>query len=216
MIQKIETKKRLNGHADEGNGAVNGSSSPPGARTAAGAGIVVTDLSLTPIAVDPGAADILSGASPEDLNETVASASIRLPPEVLEFVTSRQSDGNNPGETTFRSNGAQYTCRVYQIDSDRTSLQQPVFVLHFEKGVTSNPTDAVYQVAADYGLTEREQEALVGISLGLTSKELAKRMNISPNTVRAFLRLIMIKMDVSTRGGIVAKILDRAQTREAS
>jgi DNA-binding CsgD family transcriptional regulator len=41
---------------------------------------------------------------------------------------------------------------------------------------------------------------------GLTSKEIAVRMNISPNTVKAFLRLVMVKMKVSTRSGIAGKI----------
>jgi DNA-binding CsgD family transcriptional regulator len=36
-------------------------------------------------------------------------------------------------------------------------------------------------------------------------------MAISPNTVKAFLRLIMIKMGVTTRAGIVAKILDHME-----
>jgi DNA-binding CsgD family transcriptional regulator len=70
-------------------------------------------------------------------------------------------------------------------------------------------SDALDQVATDYRLTDREREALIGISMGLTSKELAVRMNISPNTVKAFLRLIMIKMGTSTRAGIVAKVLDQ-------
>jgi DNA-binding CsgD family transcriptional regulator len=52
-------------------------------------------------------------------------------------------------------------------------------------------------------------EALIGVAMGLTSKELATRMNISPNTVKAFLRLIMIKMGVTTRAGIVGKLFDQ-------
>jgi DNA-binding CsgD family transcriptional regulator len=35
-------------------------------------------------------------------------------------------------------------------------------------------------------------------------------MNISPNTVKAFLRLIMVKMRVSTRSAIVGKALTAA------
>jgi DNA-binding CsgD family transcriptional regulator len=45
--------------------------------------------------------------------------------------------------------------------------------------------------------------------MGLTSKEVATRMNISPNTVTAFLRLIMVKMGVTTRSGIVGKLFDQ-------
>jgi DNA-binding CsgD family transcriptional regulator len=42
---------------------------------------------------------------------------------------------------------------------------------------------------------------------GLSGKEMAIRMNISPNTVKAFVRLIMIKMGVSSRSAIVARAL---------
>jgi DNA-binding NarL/FixJ family response regulator len=42
---------------------------------------------------------------------------------------------------------------------------------------------------------------------GLSSKEIADRMNISSNTVKTFLRLIMIKMGVSSRMAVVRKII---------
>ena len=42
---------------------------------------------------------------------------------------------------------------------------------------------------------------------GLSSKEIAYRMNISPNTVKAFFRLVMLKMEVSNRSGIMGKII---------
>jgi DNA-binding CsgD family transcriptional regulator len=35
---------------------------------------------------------------------------------------------------------------------------------------------------------------------------MADRMKISPNTVKSFLRLVMVKMGVSTRSGILGKI----------
>jgi DNA-binding CsgD family transcriptional regulator len=44
--------------------------------------------------------------------------------------------------------------------------------------------------------------------MGLATKELATRLNISPNTVKAFLRLVMIKMGVATRGEMFAKLLE--------
>ena len=40
-------------------------------------------------------------------------------------------------------------------------------------------------------------------------------MNISPNTVKAFLRLVMIKMGVTSRSRIVAKILSSGAPPEA-
>jgi DNA-binding CsgD family transcriptional regulator len=44
----------------------------------------------------------------------------------------------------------------------------------------------------------------------LTSKEIATRLEISPNTVKAFVRLVMVKMGVTTRSGIVGKLLSQA------
>jgi len=61
------------------------------------------------------------------------------------------------------------------------------------------------QMSERFHLTTREQEVAQFLLQGLTSKEIGMRMQISPNTVKAFLRLIMVKMNVSTRSGIVGK-----------
>jgi DNA-binding CsgD family transcriptional regulator len=45
---------------------------------------------------------------------------------------------------------------------------------------------------------------------GLTSKEIAQEMNISPNTVKSFLKLVMAKVGVSNRTGLVARVFDKA------
>ena len=42
---------------------------------------------------------------------------------------------------------------------------------------------------------------------GLPSKVIADRMNTSPNTVKAFLQMIMIKTGVSSRSAMVSKII---------
>src|SRR5581483_9086523 len=65
---------------------------------------------------------------------------------------------------------------------------------------------AISEIAVRYGLTEREQETLSGICTGLSNKELAVRMQISPNTVKAFVHIIMLKMGVATRAEIAARI----------
>jgi DNA-binding CsgD family transcriptional regulator len=62
------------------------------------------------------------------------------------------------------------------------------------------------EVARRFGLTEREQESVALLVQGLTSKEIASRMKISPNTVKAFVHLAMVKTGVNTRSGIVGKL----------
>jgi DNA-binding NarL/FixJ family response regulator len=63
------------------------------------------------------------------------------------------------------------------------------------------------RVSLKFKLTSREQEVLQYLLQGLDGKAIAKRMSISPNTVKAFLRLIMTKMDVSSRSAVVVKIM---------
>jgi len=181
---------------------------PPNGNTAmrevsavAEAGMVLLDLSLKPIAFDSGAAAILH--DPQESNGEVA---FNLPKEVLETIRSRNPNELSLVKTHFRLGKREYSCRAYLLESHIGTSTLPILALHLERDSSYN--DALNEVIAAYHLTTREQEALRGISIGLTSKELAERMNISPNTVKAFLRLIMIKMGVTTRAGIVAKLLE--------
>ena len=94
------------------------------------------------------------------------------------------------------------------IQASETARTPQMLALYMQKD--SSVTDAIDVVAAQYHLTDREQEALKGIAIGLTSKEMADRMNISPNTVKSFLRIIMLKMGAATRTGIVSKLLEHS------
>ncbi len=62
------------------------------------------------------------------------------------------------------------------------------------------------ELAERFHLTKRERESVQYLFQGFTSKEIATRMNISPNTVKAFMRLIMVKMGATTRSGIIGRI----------
>jgi len=70
----------------------------------------------------------------------------------------------------------------------------------------SSSYSALEEVSEEFDLTQRERETVEFLLQGLTSKEIATRMQISPNTVKAFLRLVMVKMKVSTRSGIAGKL----------
>jgi DNA-binding CsgD family transcriptional regulator len=166
-------------------------------------GIVVTDMSFRPIAIDRGAAAILNDSNGR------ADHALGLPAEILAALRKLAPAGASAVRASFRKGNSRYSCRAYFVEPRDSVLKQPVMALFLQKDISID--DAVSRVAAEYALTEREQEAVRGISMGLSSKELAARMKISPNTVKAFLRMIMIKMGVTTRAGIVAKILDHME-----
>ena len=175
-------------------------------------GLVLMDLSLKVVAFDGGAAAILNYPNQPGVKPEAVSY---IPGELLEIIRGRQPTDQSPVKTHVRLGKNEYICRAYLLEPHDGALTEPVLALHLEKD-SSSASDAIRGVASKYRLTEREQEVLGGISMGLATKELASRMNISPNTVKAFLRLVMIKMGVTTRAGIVAKILHNGAASGAS
>jgi DNA-binding CsgD family transcriptional regulator len=97
-------------------------------------------------------------------------------------------------------------CRIHDAQSQVEGISGRVTVLHLARDLSM--ADALSQISTEYRLTVREQQALEGVLLGLTSKEVAERMSISPNTVKAFLRMVMGKMRVTSRTGLVAKLFE--------
>jgi DNA-binding CsgD family transcriptional regulator len=103
-----------------------------------------------------------------------------------------------------RSGKRNYICKTFQLSWEGQTSPQPAFAVLLERGTAGSLTSA--ELSERFALTQRECETVEYLLQGFTSKEIAARMNISPNTVKAFLRLVMVKMKVSTRSGIAGKI----------
>jgi DNA-binding CsgD family transcriptional regulator len=171
-------------------------------RVAAEFGLVLIDPSLKIIAIDGGAAAILKYPAQTSVKGESAHT---LPKEILETLRSRQPTDLSPLTTAFRIRNREYICRAYLMESHAEFLPGSIVALVLDRH--SSASDSVDEVAAVYHLTPREKQALRGLSTGLTSNEVAEQMDISPNTLKSFLRLIMIKMGATSRAGIVARIL---------
>jgi DNA-binding CsgD family transcriptional regulator len=111
----------------------------------------------------------------------------------------------SPFVTEFRSGRRRYLCRAFLVDTQDKGPSHASIAVLLERG--SSALIALSQVSQQFNLTGREREALEYLVQGLSSKEIADRMNISSNTVKTFLRLIMIKMGVSSRMAVVRKII---------
>ena len=170
----------------------------------ADSGVILLDHSLKIVAFDKGAAAILKD---QDSTGNSSRPSYHLPKDILNTIRNCKISTISNLRMELRLVDGEYTCRAFLLNWQNWLSTQPMIAVYLEKVLTSN--DAIYDVGVRYQLTAREQEVLRGISLGLSSKVMADRMDISPNTVKAFLRLIMIKMGVTSRAGIVANILSR-------
>jgi DNA-binding CsgD family transcriptional regulator len=61
-------------------------------------------------------------------------------------------------------------------------------------------------VVEAYNLTAREQQITTAVARGLSNQEIAAELFLSPHTVRDHLKAVFAKVDVSSRGELVAKL----------
>ncbi len=171
-------------------------------------GLIIVDEKLDLVALDSGAEVILSRVNG---NKGMSGPDVHLPREIINFLNAPSEPEVEETYQPLKIGSHEYACRKLVI-RPRSDGVAPMLALYFKRELAV--IDAVLQATAEYHLTDREQETLIGVTMGLTSKEVAQRMDISPNTVKAFLRLIMIKMGVLTRAGIVGRLLDQTALSE--
>jgi DNA-binding CsgD family transcriptional regulator len=104
-----------------------------------------------------------------------------------------------------------YRCRAYLLQTVNATVKHAMMAVQFDSEELA--VDPIDPIVSEFGLTDREEDAIRGVALGLTSKELADRMRISPNTVKTHVRSIMLKLGVTTRSAILGRILDRNSER---
>jgi DNA-binding CsgD family transcriptional regulator len=177
-------------------------------------GLIVVDTSLNLVASNNEAIQILTFPEPLDKIRHLDSW---LTNKIRAHLVERQLQRPAAFVGEFRSAKRTYLCRSFpldangnhvaedQVDGNGSGVPQSLLVLMMER--RSNGATKLAEVAERFGLTPREQETVQLLLQGLTSKEIAQRMQISPNTVKAFIRLVMVKMSVSTRSGIIGKIV---------
>jgi DNA-binding CsgD family transcriptional regulator len=170
----------------------------------AGPGLVVVDTALNVVAVNTEAIQILIFPERRDkIADLKTVLTKRVRSSLLDPGSSYSSFFKE-----FRSAKRVYQCRCFSLNSSFSSNgdTRPTLLVMLER--KSDGRTAVAALSHRFGLTAREEETVQLLVEGLTSKEIATRMKISPNTVKGFIRLIMVKMNVFTRSGIIGKILE--------
>lgn len=104
----------------------------------------------------------------------------------------------------FASGRRHYQVRVFALKSNLQSHSGPTLAVLLERN-REHPD--LSRAARKFHLTQRETAALELLMQGYATKEIACRMDISPNTAKTFLRSIMFKSGATDRTGILAKVL---------
>jgi len=165
-------------------------------------GLIVMNSSREPIAFNVAAAEILCYPYKiKDAASLRASLVSRIRSGLLDHLV---ADDPSPLVSEFTSGRRQYFCRVLRLTSAAKTVSEPIVALLLNRNCSE--LMSLSRIAKQFHLSPREREAVELLLKGLTSKEIAERMKVSANTVKAFLRMVMIKTGACTRSGIVAKI----------
>jgi DNA-binding CsgD family transcriptional regulator len=168
-------------------------------------GLIVVDGSLGVVAYNGEALQILTYP---DQPEKIRHLDTWLSSKIRSDLVGKQPPPHFVD--SFRSAKRMYLCRSFPLDlkghhANGSASPSGLLIVMLER--RCNEAVKLTEIAERFGLTARERETVQYLLEGLTSKEIAQRMKISPNTVKAFLRLVMVKMGVSTRSGIIGRIV---------
>lgn len=165
-------------------------------------GLLLMDPSFRTIAIEQGVESMLLG----DRGSFGIKPTLLIPLEFQEAIRNARPSELPGMKMTLCLGKSEYKCRVFLLHCQDGVLPRHFFALHLTRSV--DKFDRIARFSSAYHLTSREEQALRGIAEGLSSKELAEKMGINANTVKSFLRLIMIKLGVRRRGEVLAKLLN--------
>jgi DNA-binding CsgD family transcriptional regulator len=163
-------------------------------------GFLLTDTAFKPLYANDYATSILnfSGELKPDAPRAAVAERIRTILKCDRF-------SRNVRAAEFVSGKRLYICRPFLLESRNRPVRRPMVILLLER--QARDPFPLSEVSREFHLSPRECETVRYLSRGLTTKEVAQHMSVSPNTVKQFVRLIMSKMGVTTRSGIVGKLV---------
>lgn len=180
-----------------------GKKNAPRTRTAprdeSGTGFLLLDSLLNPISFNTEAIQILGHPDAPLIPDS------GLPGMIRATLLNQQIFGEASFVTEFWSGRRHYFCRTFRLDFDAQGMSVPSIAVLLERGPSGFVS--LSTVSRRFNLTRREREVLEYLLQGLDTKTIADRMGISPNTVKVFLRLAMLKLGVSSRSAAVVKII---------
>lgn len=164
-------------------------------------GLLLLDTFLRPLYVNDEAVSILSYPQASRGNGHGASF---LKQRIDSLLAHRNGSPDPKFSEEFASGRRHYQVRVFAMKSNWQSHSGPTLAVLLER---NRGHSDLLRAAGRFHLTQRESAALELLMQGYTTKQIAGRMHISPNTAKAFLRSVMFKSGASNRAGILAKVL---------
>jgi DNA-binding CsgD family transcriptional regulator len=166
-----------------------------------GVGVLLTDASLHPVWFNTEAVQILN--YPQNADSSKALGARALGEKIRASFSKQPLPSLSLPE--LWSGRRRYLCRTFLLTSTRKGNGGSSVAVLLER--SPRATITLSKACEQFQFTRREREALESLSIGLDTKEMANSMQISTNTAKVHIRMVMAKMGVSTRMEVLAKIL---------
>jgi DNA-binding CsgD family transcriptional regulator len=119
----------------------------------------------------------------------------------------KEEDPESDFIDVLRSGKRQYTVKGVVLSANPYSLQekeeQYIFILErFNQDKVNFPL-----IFRQWNLSRREQDIVRLLLEGRYNKEIANNLNLSPNTVKSYMKLLSRKVGVSGRTGLIGRLL---------
>ena len=164
-------------------------------------GVLLMDESLHPVWFNMEAVRILGYPQKPDSPRPLSADALG---EKIRASLSKQSL-RSPSLTELNSGRRRYLCRVFRMEPQGKANRGPSVAVLLERSPRALVT--LSAMCAQFQFTRREQQTVELLSVGLDTKEIANSLGISANTAKVYIRMVMAKIGVSSRMGILAKIL---------
>ena len=134
-------------------------------------GFILLDEHFHPLAFNPAAIEILAFPTKPD---RIEHANVFLKDKIRSSLLNRQGKQALECVREYRSGGRRYICRAFRLDCNLSSKSGFVMAILLERHTSG--IDALNDLTHQFDLTGRESEIVSLLMEGLTSKEIANRM----------------------------------------
>lgn len=168
-------------------------------------GVVVLDTNGEILFINEEARSILSTFNLDDID--LESSSDSVDKAIVEVFKKSLGSLSEPISKCVYcpDNDSAYALRALPLYKPEFKGKSCVLVLI--EGVTIHRKFDMNVVQKQFSLTRREAEVTFCLTKGLTNKEIANALSLSPETVHDYVKQIMRKLGATTRAGIVGKVL---------
>jgi DNA-binding CsgD family transcriptional regulator len=166
------------------------------------AAVVLLNSSYTPLYVSTEAARILFYPKQPP---PIATAAAAISGAVRRLIAGGSPQGESGRFGYMNCGERSYLWNVTRCD-EWTSNETPWnYVLMLRRAEL--PEAKIKTICQQFHLSPRQEQTLAYLFQGLTSKEIAGFLDLSPHTVKIHIRALMTKLQVTTRTALVGRVL---------